>query len=40
LNALCDQLMTELNTVLDQFEADATVRAYILTGSGKAFAGM
>lgn len=38
LNALCDGLMKELNSVLDKFEADKTIRCVVLTGSEKAFA--
>eukprot|EP00730_Choanoeca_flexa_P009503 TRINITY_DN12659_c1_g2_i2.p1 TRINITY_DN12659_c1_g2~~TRINITY_DN12659_c1_g2_i2.p1 ORF type:complete len:283 (+),score=78.59 TRINITY_DN12659_c1_g2_i2:60-908(+) len=38
LNALCDELMTEMNDVLDEFEQDASVRTVIITGHGKSFA--
>jgi enoyl-CoA hydratase len=38
LNALCDQLMTELGQALRAFDADAAVGAIVLTGSQKAFA--
>ncbi|QQR68950.1 MAG: enoyl-CoA hydratase [Alphaproteobacteria bacterium] len=38
LNALSDQLMTELGQAVDAAEADDTVGAIILTGSEKAFA--
>jgi len=38
LNALCDQLMTELGQALRGFEADPAVGAIVLTGSEKAFA--
>ena len=38
LNALCNDLMNELNFVLDKFEADKSIRCVVLTGSGKAFA--
>jgi enoyl-CoA hydratase len=38
LNALCDQLMTELGEALRGFDADPAVGAIILTGSQKAFA--
>ena len=38
LNALCDQLMTELGTALRAFDADAAIGAIVLTGSEKAFA--
>lgn len=39
LNALCDQLMSELQDALDDFETDKTVGAIVITGSEKAFAG-
>ncbi|MGG5888878.1 enoyl-CoA hydratase [Falsiroseomonas sp. HC035] len=38
LNALCDQLMTELGEALRSFDADAAIGAIVLTGSQKAFA--
>jgi len=38
LNALCDQLMNELNSVLIEFDRDEEVGAIIITGSKKAFA--
>ncbi|EDQ91374.1 uncharacterized protein MONBRDRAFT_18132 [Monosiga brevicollis MX1] len=38
LNALCDDLMTEMNTVLDDFEANSDVRTIVITGHGKSFA--
>lgn len=38
LNALNAQLISELNGVLDECEADANVGAMVLTGSEKAFA--
>ncbi|TCT12007.1 short chain enoyl-CoA hydratase [Tepidamorphus gemmatus] len=38
LNALNSALMTELSTALDGFEADAEIRAIVITGSEKAFA--
>ena len=38
LNALCDQLMTELGDALRAFDADAAIGAIVLTGSAKAFA--
>ncbi|WP_431282329.1 enoyl-CoA hydratase [Humitalea sp. 24SJ18S-53] len=38
LNALCDQLMTELGEALRVMEADAAIRAIVLTGSERAFA--
>ena len=40
LNALCDQLMAELQDALDDFETDKNVGAIVITGSEKAFAGM
>ncbi len=38
LNALCDQLMTELGTQLLAFDADKAIGAIVLTGNEKAFA--
>jgi enoyl-CoA hydratase len=38
LNALCDQLTTELGQALLAFDADPAVGAIVLTGSEKAFA--
>ncbi|PIY30252.1 MAG: enoyl-CoA hydratase [Comamonadaceae bacterium CG_4_10_14_3_um_filter_60_42] len=38
LNALNDQLMTELGTALHAFDADAAIHCMIITGSEKAFA--
>ncbi len=38
LNALCDQLVTELGHALDAFEADEAIGAIVITGSEKAFA--
>jgi len=38
LNALCDQLMTELGEQLLAFDADPAIGAIVLTGSDKAFA--
>uniref|UniRef100_A0A3B3RF89 Enoyl-CoA hydratase, mitochondrial n=1 Tax=Paramormyrops kingsleyae TaxID=1676925 RepID=A0A3B3RF89_9TELE len=38
LNALCDGLMTEINTALDTFELDSQVGAVVITGNEKAFA--
>ncbi len=38
LNALCDQLMGELGTQLQAFDADPAIGAIIITGSEKAFA--
>lgn len=38
LNALCDQLMRELNTCLRGLQEDREIRAIVLTGSERAFA--
>ncbi|HQT63244.1 MAG: enoyl-CoA hydratase [Acidocella sp. 20-57-95] len=38
LNALCDQLMSELATQLKAFDSDPAIGAIVLTGSEKAFA--
>lgn len=38
LNALCDALMTELASALDEFDSDPEVGAVVLTGSEKSFA--
>ena len=38
LNALNDQLVTEIGTALDGFEADEGIGAIVITGSEKAFA--
>jgi enoyl-CoA hydratase len=38
LNALCDALVAELGTALDDLEADTHVGAIVITGSDKAFA--
>ena len=38
LNALCDQLIKELNYLLDQLEKDDEVHVVVLKGSDKAFA--
>ncbi|NKE45488.1 enoyl-CoA hydratase [Roseomonas frigidaquae] len=38
LNALCDQLMTELGEALRAYDADPAVGAIVVTGSEKAFA--
>ena len=38
LNALCDQLIKELNYLLDQLEKDDDVHVVVLKGSDKAFA--
>jgi hypothetical protein len=39
-NALCDQLMNELNSVLIEFDKDEEIGAIIITGSKQAFAGL
>ena len=39
LNALCDELMWELNDVIEDFEKDNSVRSVVLTGGGRSFAG-
>ncbi|MGY6661315.1 MAG: enoyl-CoA hydratase [Glycocaulis sp.] len=38
LNALCDELTTELAAALEAFEADEDIGCVVLTGSAKAFA--
>ena len=38
LNALCDQLMTELGQALRAYDADTAIFSIIITGSEKAFA--
>ena len=38
LNALCDQLMEELGSQLQAFDADPQIGAIVLTGSDRAFA--
>lgn len=38
LNALCDELMKELNATLDDFETNDKVNCLVLTGNEKAFA--
>lgn len=38
LNALCQALMDELSSALDDFEKDDAVRVIVITGSEKAFA--
>ena len=40
LNALCDGLINELNTVTTELDKDPSVGAMVLTGSDRAFAGM
>src|SRR5882724_8291726 len=38
LNALCDSLVAELGSALDEFEGDADIGAIVITGGEKAFA--
>lgn len=38
LNALCDALMNEVNTAMQQFDIDERIGAIVITGSKKAFA--
>jgi len=38
LNALCDGLMLEVAKALDEFDADKSIGAVIITGRGRAFA--
>ena len=38
LNALCDDLISELNETLDNIENDNNISVVVLTGSEKAFA--
>jgi enoyl-CoA hydratase len=38
LNALCDALVREMGTALDNFEADDAIGAIVITGSERAFA--
>ncbi|KYN37818.1 putative enoyl-CoA hydratase, mitochondrial [Trachymyrmex septentrionalis] len=38
LNALCDQLMSEISQALEHFNSDSSIAAIVLTGSEKAFA--
>ena len=40
LNALSSTLISELNEVLNKYEADKDIGAIVITGSEKAFAGM
>ena len=39
LNALCDQLMAELQDALNDFETDSSVGAIVITGSKRIFSG-
>lgn len=39
LNALCEEMMSELTQALDRFEADDAILCMILTGSKRAFSG-
>ena len=38
LNALCDALMKDLSSAIDEFEKEKDIGALIITGNGKAFA--
>jgi len=38
LNALCNQLINEVNDALVKFNADLSIGAIVITGSEKAFA--
>ena len=38
LNALCDNLIKELNQILDNIEKDDNISVVVITGSEKAFA--
>lgn len=38
MNALCSPLMDEVSAALEEFEADVSVGAVVLTGSERAFA--
>lgn len=38
LNALCDELIAELNTAASQLDKDPNVKAIVITGSDRAFA--
>jgi enoyl-CoA hydratase/carnithine racemase len=38
LNALCDGLMREVNSVLEEFDRDESIGAIVMTGSDRAFA--
>ncbi|KAL0112720.1 hypothetical protein PUN28_012174 [Cardiocondyla obscurior] len=38
LNALCDQLMNEVNHALEHFNSDSSIAAVVITGNEKAFA--
>lgn len=40
LNALCTPLISELNSVLETADHDPEIRAIVLTGSERSFAGM
>ncbi len=39
LNALCKELMSEMNVALTEFQIDKQIGAIVITGSEKAFAG-
>ena len=38
LNALCDELIAELNAATSEMDSDPTVKAIVITGSDRAFA--
>lgn len=38
LNALCDELINEMNHALEHFSTDSSIGAIVITGSEKAFA--
>lgn len=38
LNALCDELINEMNHALEHFNTDSSIGAIVITGSEKAFA--
>lgn len=38
LNALCEQVITELNHALEHFNTDSSISAIVITGNEKAFA--
>lgn len=40
LNALCNDLFTELNAALSAYDQNPTIGAIVITGDEKAFAGM
>ena len=38
LNALCDQLMDEINHAFDHYNSDSSIVGIVITGNEKAFA--